>query len=157
MIRRLESKDCARVRQCGSALASEYYPELIMDIDKAHQIVHDFVGDETHYAFVCGEPGTPTAALLARRNAGVWCTKPTAAVMLWYSEVPGEGASLLRHFRDWVKEDGRIIMAGWCEDYVIRVHEAYRIQQIASRVGFQRRGGAFLYFPKGAKVVYGSA
>lgn len=152
MIRRLESRDCALVRQYGAVLAAQYYPELIMDIDKAHQLVHDLVGDETHYAYVCGKPGEPTAALLARRGAGVWSTKPSAAVMLWYSTVPGQGVTLLRHFRNWVKEDGRIVMAGWCEDYHIRVHDAYRIQEIASRVGFKRRGGAFLYFPRGAKV-----
>lgn len=152
MIRRLESKDCAAIRQHGAVLAASYYPELIMDIDKAHQIVHDFVGDDGHYAFVCGKPGEPTAALLARRSAGMWCTKPSAAVLLWYSKVPGQGLTLLRHFRDWVREDGRIVMAGWCEDYNIRVHEAYRIQEIASSVGFIRRGGAFLYFPRGAKA-----
>lgn len=150
MIRKLESRDCAPVRQRGAVLAAQYYPELILDIDKSHKLVHDFVGDESHYAFVCGKVGEPTAALLARRNAGVWCTKSSAMVMLWYSDVPGQGAALLRHFRDWVKEDGRIVMAGWSEDYHMPTDTRLLIKELAANIGFTRRAGSLIYFPRGA-------
>lgn len=135
------------LRTIGQKYAATMYPELIADIEKAHWLVKTCINEsDTHYARVYGEEGQPKAALLTRTQHNSWAIKKSASVMLWYSEVPGMGAQLLRGFREWCDENSsQIVIAGFIGDWVASSDAPFKI---AERVGFKQRGGGFFYFPR---------
>src|ERR1700693_5850858 len=95
------------------------YPELVPDIDKIHYIIRAATHEsEANYSRVVGPVGSPQAALLTRTSNNLWAMKKHAVVLLWYSELPGAGAMLLRGFRDWVKGQKQIVIAGFSADWV---------------------------------------
>lgn len=131
--------------------AATMYPELIPDIEKIHWLIRACTTDkEASYSRVVGPAGSPGAALLTHTENNRWAMKKHAAVLLWYSEIPGAGAALLRGFRNWVKTQKQIVLAGFEADWV-SIDD--RPLQLAHRIGFERRGdGGFVYFPKGRKA-----
>lgn len=132
-------------------LAATMYPELISDIDKVHWLVRDFATGTRHYARVVGAEGEPRAVLLAQVGNNTWASKKHATVLMWYSEIPGAGAALLRDFRRWVDgEKQQVVLAGFCADWVALDD---RPLKLATRAGFKQRGeGSYLYFPRGRKA-----
>lgn len=144
-------EDGPMLRAKAQIYAATMYPELIPDIEKIHWIVRAATNEsETHYVRVVGPPGAPQAALLARVENNLWAMKKHASVLLWYSEIPGAGAMLLRGFRNWVKTQKQIVLAGFIADWV-QVDD--RPLMLADRIGFKRRGdGGLIYFPRGRKA-----
>lgn len=130
--------------------AATMYPEMIPDIEKIHWLVRTCTNEkEAHYSRVVGPVGAPQAAILTRTENNMWAMKKHAAVMLWYSEIPGAGALLLRGFRNWLNTQKQIVVAGFNADWV-SVDD--RPLLLAERIGFKRRGdGGFAYFPRGRK------
>jgi hypothetical protein len=146
--RPLEIADGALIRAKAQRMAVVMYPELIPDIEKIHWLVRSATTEMSHYARTVGAVGEPKAVLIARVNPNLWAMKKHATILLWYSELPGGGATLLREFRDWVKEQGNIVMAGFEADWIAFDERPF---QLAERIGFKRRGeGAFIYFPRGS-------
>lgn len=127
--------------------AATMYPEMIPDIDKIHWLIRACTNDkEASYSRVVGPVGSPQAAILTRTENNIWAMKKHAAVLLWYSEIPGAGATLLRGFRDWVKTQKHVVLAGFNADWV-SVNDRPLI--LAERIGFKRRGdGGFMFFPR---------
>lgn len=124
------------------------YPELISDIEKVHWLVRDVTSSTKHFARVVGEKGDPKAVLVAHAGENVWAMKRHATIMVWYSEIPGAGAKLLREFREWVKAERNIVLAGFSCDWVMMDD---RPLKLASRIGFKQRGeGTYLFFPRGS-------
>ena len=62
--------------------------------------------------------------------------------MLWYSNVRGAGATLLRRFRSWVKTRRGIKVSGAA--FESDVDE--RVIRVMERLGFRKRGGCFLHY-----------
>jgi hypothetical protein len=131
--------------------AATMYPELIPDIDKIHWLVRACTNEkEANYSRVVGPLGSPRAALLTRTENNLWAMKKHAAVLLWYSDLPGAGALLLRGFRDWVAAHKQVVIAGFNADWA-QIDE--RPLLLADRIGFKRRGeGGYVYFPRGSKT-----
>lgn len=152
MIRAMVAADHPAIRIRGEALAARMYPELIPDVAKEVELLKE-LGIQPNYARVVGPIGEPKAALLARVVHNAWATKKCAVVMLWYSDIPGQGLALLRDFRRWVKDHPQIVLAGFSSDWWSGISEHYAVESIARRVGFAPRGGSSLfYFPRGVKV-----
>lgn len=146
--RPLEVADCPKVRALAQKLAATMYPELISDIEKVHWLVRDVTNNTKHFARVVGQKGDPGAVLIACAGNNVWAMKRHATVMVWYSEIPGAGAKLLREFREWVKEGQDIVLGGFSCDWVMTDD---RPLKLASRIGFKQRGcGTYLFFPRGS-------
>jgi hypothetical protein len=130
--------------------AATMYPELIPDIEKIHYLVRAATYDKESYSRVVGPVGAPQAVLLTRTENNLWAMKKHAAVLLWYSDIPGAGAMLMRGFRDWVKTQKQIVIAGFSADWV-QLDKGPLL--LAERIGFKRRGdGAYLYFPRGRRA-----
>jgi hypothetical protein len=148
-IRALTKRDCPAVRLKAETLAAIMYPEMTSDLGLVAKLLDDFVTSDRHYARVLGAPGEPRAALLAAAGPNVWATKKRAGAVLWYSEIPGAGAALLRDFRRWL--DGQkkwILVGGFSCDWVLADE---RPLVLAERIGFVRRGtGGYFYFPRTA-------
>lgn len=143
-------EDGPMLRARAQTYAATMYPELIPDIEKLHWLVRSATNEkEASYSRVVGRPGEPQAALLTRTENNLWAMKKHAIILLWYSDIPGVGATLLRGFRDWVRTQKQIVLAGFDADWV-QLDE--RPLQLAERIGFRRRGaGGFFYFPRGSK------
>lgn len=144
-------EDGPLLRAKAQTYAATMYPEFIPDIEKIHWIVRACTNDpEVHYSRVVGPAGAPQAALLTRTENNLWAMKKSASILLWYSEVPGAGAALLRGFREWVKAQKQVVIAGFTADWV-QVDE--RPLLLARRIGFKRRGeGGHFFFPRGSKA-----
>lgn len=145
------SDDVAMVRTKAQILAARMYPELIPDIDKMHWLLRESMQSTNHYACVVGPEGEPGAALIARTSNNLWAMRRHASVLLWYSDIPGAGAKLLRGFRDWLKEQGSsVVMAGFSADWIVLDD---RPLKLASRIGFKVRGeGTYVLYSRGSKA-----
>lgn len=145
MIRGLTVADFGEVRRHAEALAVNRYPELIPSIDKMHALLTALRTDDKAYAKVIGTEGAPEAALIARTGENLWATRRHAAVLLWYTTRPGLGVALLRDFRRWALGQKAIQVAGMMDDFGMDE----RTIRLVERVGFVKRGGALLLFPRG--------
>jgi hypothetical protein len=151
MIARLpKAEDGPLLRAKVQIYAATMYPEFVPDIEKIHWLVRSCTNEsKTHYCRVVGAPGAPKAAILTRTQENLWAMKKNAAILLWYSDIPGMGAMLLRGFRDWVRTEKHVVAAGFSADWISMDD---RPLMLADRIGFKRRGdGGFFYFPRGSK------
>jgi hypothetical protein len=146
VIRNMETADVPAVRRCADAMAAALYPELISDPDRQNDLLMKAKNDSSWYARVVGEKGNPASVLVARTGDNVWASRQHAAIMLWYGEF-GNGVLLLRNFVHWVKEQKRIVMAGWCDDFGVDA----KTRNSFLKNGFILRGGTFLCLPRGSK------
>lgn len=145
-------EDGPMLRAKAQMYAATMYPEFIPDIEKIHWLVRAATYEkDAHYSRVVGPEGQPQAALLTRVENNLWAMKKHAVVLLWYSEIPGMGATLMRGFRDWVLERKQhILLAGFDADWL---HFDDRPLKLAERIGFKRRGeGGYFFFPRGSKA-----
>jgi hypothetical protein len=120
---------------------AELYPRMRPDTDKMKALIVDSISAPRHYAIVVQEHQVD-GVLLAFTSNNAWAQRQNCAVMLWVSKVPGEGATLLRSFRDWVKGRRAIRVAGFAPD----VELDPRVWILAERIGFERHGGAYLLY-----------
>jgi hypothetical protein len=147
-----QTEDGPMLRARAMKYAATMYPELIPEIDKVHWLVRAATNEkDAHYCRVVGKVGAPQAAILTRTENNLWAMKKHSVVLLWYSEIPGAGAALLRGFRDWVfANKQQVVMAGFSCDWVLIDDRPLRL---AERIGFKQRGeGMYVYFPRGSKA-----
>lgn len=139
--------DLASVRMKGEAIAAGYYPELIPDIGREHDLLKTMFQDSSHYARCIGPKEAPEAALIAHSSDNVWALHRHATILLWYSDKPGAGYKLLRDFRSWVSGQKKMILAGFMDDFGMDA----RMVAVLRRAGFIQRGCAYVHFPRGPK------
>jgi hypothetical protein len=147
LIRGLDLKDLPAVRIAAEALAARLYPELIPAIDLEHALLRDLCMNTQHYARAVGEVGDPDAVLLAQTGGNVWALRRHAKILLWHSVKPGAGYALLVDFVKWIRLQKHVVVAGIMDDFDMDG----RIAVLLRRAGFIQRGGAYVFFPGGAK------
>lgn len=139
-IRGIQRADEPFVRGVAETLAAGLYPELIPDMGKEIQLLR-----RADYARVIGEVGRPHSALIAVAGNNAWATRRHASAMLWYGE-KGGGVRLLWDFKRWAREQN-VLVASMMDDHGM----SGVTRSILRGAGFEQRGGAFMYFPKGSK------
>ncbi len=135
------------MRGAAEALAAQMYPELKPAIDLESALLRDLASSSQHYAKVIGEVGDPDAVLLAQTGGNLWALHRHATILLWHSVKPGAGYALLVDFVKWVKGQKHVVVAGFIDDFGMDA----RIGVLLRRAGFIQRGGAWVFFPGGAK------
>lgn len=146
-IRNLEMADLASVRMKAEAIAADYYPELIPSIDREHALLSMMFQDSSHYARCVGPRESPEAVLIAHCSDNLWALHRHATILLWYSAKPGAGYILLTDFVRWVREQKRMVLAGFMDDFGMDE----RMDGLLRRAGFVKRGCAHCLFPRGTK------
>lgn len=121
----------------------ERYP-LTPDPIKMKQILGTAISSAQHFAYVDEVDGEIQGVLIGMSGDNLWARKRNCNILAWIAKVPGQGAALLRHFRDWVSQRPILRVAGACPD--IDLDE--RVWRLAERIGFERHGGAFLMFAR---------
>lgn len=139
--------DLASVRMKGEAIAAGYYPEMIPDVGREHDLLASMFQDSSHYTKCVGPKEAPEAVLIARSGDNLWALRRHATVLLWYSGKPGAGFKLLRDFKSWVAGQKQMVLAGFMDDFGMDA----RMVAPLRRAGFIQRGCAYVHFPRGAK------
>lgn len=140
IIRGMRSGDRHAVFEKACSLAATHYPYLRPEVDKISKLIVDAMYNG--FALVAERDGKVGAALLARTGPNLWGQRNHATVLLWYSDVPGAGAAMLRKFRDWVRAGRTIRLAGFVSDSEAVDPSALRL---AERIGFTRKGTGGYY------------
>ena len=140
MIRGMQRADEPFIRGAAETLAARLYPELIPDMGKEIELLR-----RADYSKVIGEVGRPHSALIALTSNNVWATRRHATVALWYGEKTG-GLRLLWDFKRWVREQN-ILVGAFMDDFGM----SSAPHNLLVWTGFEQRGGAYMYFPKGSK------
>lgn len=115
-----------------------------MDKDKIREGIRiGIVQPTTHFCAVSHEEGqAPTGMLLAHQGPNPWAKKNFANVVFWASQIPGDGARMLRTFKQWVDSRSVVRVAGFLPDLEVDP----RALALAERIGFAKHGGARLYY-----------
>lgn len=123
------------------------YPALKPDFDKIRHQIKLATSSAQHLCLVAeGKNQQVGGVLLAMSGNNLWAQRQFAVVNLWISQIPGAGAAMLRHFRDWVKSRPAIRVAGIMADLDIDS----RVWELVQRIGFKKRGGAYLLYTREA-------
>lgn len=118
------------------------YP-LRPDHERMGSLLTEAIAEGRHFSMVVEQDEELRGALLAYSGRNFWAQRNFCNVVLWYSELPGEGRELLRRFKKWAL--GRrtsIRVAGFTPDIDVDP----RAWLLAERVGFARHGGAYLLY-----------
>lgn len=119
----------------------ERYP-LRPDHSKIKELATEAISSPRHFAWVVDVGGQIQGVLIGLTGDNLWAQRQNCNIALWVSDVPGQGAKLLRKFRDWVLSRRAIKVAGMCPDLELDS----RILKLVERAGFSRQGGAYLLY-----------
>ena len=124
---------------------TQLYPETMKwDYMKVSRLASLVIGSERHFCQVAeDEHGEVKGVLAALTTPGIWYQRGYASVLLWVTDEPGTGATMLRNFRQWAKDRPAVRVAGMSPDCDEIDPRAWAL---AERVGFARRGGALVLF-----------
>jgi len=122
------------------------YP-LKPDREKIIHQINLAISSAMHLCLVVVAEGKVRGALVAQAGQNLWAQRQFAVVNLWYSEIPGTGAQLLRQFKAWAIARPVIRVAGLSPD----LETDPRIWKLAQRIGFKQHGGAYLLYTRGMR------
>mgnify|MGYP005825815059 CR=1 FL=1 len=142
-IRDMRSGDRHVVFENAREMASILYPRLKVDVAKIDKLLAEAVYAGGYAKVVTDEQNQAVGALVAKVAPNSWAQRSHAAIMLWYSHLPGGGVALLRDFRRWIGESRAIRAAGMVHD---SDQMDPRMLVLADRVGFKREGGAYVFW-----------
>jgi hypothetical protein len=122
------------------------YPMLKRSKEKIRTIATSAISSAYHFCWVSFdlERGftSPTGVLVGLSSENTWAERQSCHAMLWVADIPGDGARLLREFRDWIHSRRAIKVAGFAPDIDVDP----RTWALVERIGFKRYGGAYLLY-----------
>jgi len=131
-----------RVQLIGLAMEyAELYP-LRPDKDKLSRMIVEAISTKRHFIRVSEERGKIKGALVAITSDNIWAQKQCCHIIFWATTITGEGAALLREFKQWLQGRQVIRVAGFAPD--LEVDE--RTWKLTERMGFIKHGGAYLWY-----------
>lgn len=143
MIRKAKDSDKSELFAAAKSYAKTLYPQRHLDVERLHALIRELVGNPSHYARVIEDENQEVkGALLALTNDHVWAQRKQSHVLLWFSEIKGEGSKLLQDYVQWVKGQRAVKVAGLQPDFPI----SERAVKIAEQSGFKQYGGAYLLY-----------
>ena len=117
------------------------YEGLRLDKDKIRSGIIQSISGASHFCWVSENNGITYGALIGLTSDNLWAQRKNCIVALWVSA--GDGAALLRKFKEWVQSRRAIRVAGLVPD---SDHIDRRAYLLAERIGFKRCGGAYLLY-----------
>lgn len=141
MIRDATRKDRSALAVIAKAQTARY-PKLRADVEKIHDVLTEVIDNPRHFARVVDVDGAVRGALVGISTDHLWAQRQSCQIVLWYSEVPGTGAALLRSFKTWIKEKRAVKIAGMAPDIDLDP----RALALAERIGFAKHGGSYIIY-----------
>lgn len=142
IIRRAQLKDVNHLVFIALRLAKETMPEMRPDKEKIHKLMIECISGAANFAEVVEEDGVIRACLLAMVGDNLVYERKMANVMLWWSDIVGYGARLLKRFRTWVEGRRIIRIAGLNPDF----DWGDRTSKLVATLGFEKHGGTFAFY-----------
>jgi hypothetical protein len=143
LIRTATLKDKAWLLACALEQAEGLYLNLRPSKEKIEALIVDCISAPSHYARVVEENGTLRGCLMAMVRPNLWAERQAASVLLWVSQIPAQGAKLLREFRRWVEGRRGIKVAGLSPDFN---WPDERVGDLIERIGFTKCGASYMYY-----------
>lgn len=123
--------------------ARNFYPELREDVARMSNALREAISDPAHFAWLAiDRAGVVKGALLALTNDNLWAQRKHSQIVLWYSDLPGEGLRLLLRYRKWVESQRAIRFAGLAPGVPV----SPGIFKIAEAAGFKAASEARLFY-----------
>ena len=119
------------------------YSDLRPDRDKIRSGIIQSISGASHFCWVSEEAGGVSGALIGLTSDNLWAQRKNCIVALWAAMVSGDGAALLRKFKEWVQSRRAIRVAGLVPD---SDHIDRRAYLLADRIGFKRCGDVYLLY-----------
>lgn len=143
LIRNMLTGDRHVIFERAKALAELMYPALKVDIKKINDELEAIGRYEYAKVVARRENCAVEGCLIARTAPNLWAQRNHAAIVLWYSDLPGGGVALLRDFRQWVQSSRKIRLAGFAHD---SEYMAPEMLKLVERVGFKEHGGSYMLY-----------
>lgn len=140
IIRPAVMEDREDLRKIGEHLV-ELYP-MRPDREKIEVVLDVVIQGSQHFAMVVEEDGKIQGMLIALTSPNLWAQRSNCAVLVWGSNIPGQGAALLRRFKKWLKGRRGIRVAGFTPD----LDTDPRVWDLVQRIGFEQHGGSYLIY-----------
>lgn len=123
---------------------TQRYPQLKADKEKIRRGVINAISSASHFCWVSEDTrGAVRGVLLALTGNNLWAQRNHSNIVVWTTEVVGDGAKLLRQFREWIRSRRAVRVAGMSPD--LNGIDP-RVWKLAERMGFERHGGAYVLY-----------
>ena len=120
------------------------YPQMKFSPDRVRQGIIEAISTARHFAWVSvDEYNVPRGVLIGLTGSNLWAQRQNCNIVLWRSYIRGDGAKLIRKFRDWIRSRRAVRVAGFAPD---TDEIDPRVWMLAERMGFKRHGGAYLLY-----------
>lgn len=139
MIRRAQPADERDLVELALKWAGEY-PDLRPEVEKIRAVVRQGISGAAHFFEISISGSELKGATLAMVDDHLWAQRKQAHVLFWASEVPGDGAQMLRNLVAWARGRRAIRVIGMSPDLEVDP----RALKVAERIGFERRGGDYI-------------
>ncbi len=124
-------------------LETEMYSKLHPDKEKIRKGIIQSISSAKHFCWVGEHDGKVTGVLIGLVSPNLWAQRTNCFIALWKSNVVGDGIKLIRAFKNWMQDRRVIRVAGIVPD---TDEISPRAMLLAEYLGFERCGGAHLYF-----------
>ena len=142
MIRPARPADMPAILQLAESWYAAY-TGLKPDPARARKALSELIAQpSTHYASVSSTDGKVRGALLGRQCQNLWARKNNLAVLFWVSQIPGDGARMLRHLIHWMNHRPTIRASVMQIDAPVDP----RVYTLAQRIGFRMSGSSLVWF-----------
>lgn len=120
------------------------YPQLKANPTNMRRILVNAVSSAKHFCWVSEDKnGVVAGTIVGLVGDNLWAQRQHCHVVLWVSNVVGDGVKLLRQAKKWVSERRVIRILGFAPD----TNEINpRVWALIEKMGFARHGGAYLIY-----------
>ena len=143
MIRKATFKDKHAIFEIACEQARRKHPELKADVARMTGAVAAVVQDPAHFAWVAVDTEDKVkGALVAVTCDNLWAQRKHSQILLWQSDLPGEGLRLLIQYRKWVEAQRALRFAGLAPGTEVDA----TVWKIAERAGFKAASEARILY-----------
>lgn len=144
MIRPATLGDVNAILSIAEREVLDKYPCLKKDSDKMRHVIVETISSAKHFCWVsCGKSGKPTGVIVGAVSQNMWAQRQCCNIVIWVTEVRGDGVRLLNQLKEWVTTRRAIKVVGFAPD---TDDIDSRVWKLASMLGFKRYGGAYLLY-----------
>ena len=120
------------------------YEKLRLEVAKIRRGIIQSISAAKHFCWVSVDSQDRVAGtLIGLTSENLWAQRKNCFVALWTSAIEGDGAKLLREFKQWIQSRRAIRVAGFVSD---SDHIDSRAYMLAERIGFKRYGSTYLLY-----------
>jgi len=119
------------------------YPELLPDRDKIRKGIIQAISAAKHFCWVSENSKGVVGVIIGLTSENLWAQRKNCLVVLWTSEIVGDGVKLLKVFKMWVQARRAIRVFGFVVD---TDNIDQRVWKLVEYLGFKRYGGTYLMY-----------